>query len=141
MGALSGIICPLLVIFSLSQVAWHRFAVLRWSDWLGHGISRLTNFGTTRPDCVSRRSLWSGCGFWLISSCRHHLPRDVCHLVGQRYGGRLWGLPPEKLSQVVVFPLLATCWITVVAPITSTLHNPSSSARVMTPSLTLPAVE
>ena len=38
-------------------------------------------------------------------------------------------------------PLRRTCWITAVAPTTSTLRKVSSPARVMTPSLTLPAVE
>jgi hypothetical protein len=39
------------------------------------------------------------------------------------------------------FPLRRACWITAVAPTTNTLRNPSSPARVITPSLTLPAVE
>src|SRR5713101_5173540 len=40
------------------------------------------------------------------------------------------GLPPRW-----------ACWITVVAPTTSTLRNPSSPTRVIPPSLILPAVE
>ena len=44
-------------------------------------------------------------------------------------------------SQGDAFPLLTACRITAVAPTTSTLRNPSSPARVITPSLTLPAVE
>src|ERR1700742_1603973 len=44
-------------------------------------------------------------------------------------------------SQGDAFPPRRTCLITAVAPTTSTLRNPSSPARVITPSLVLPAVE
>src|SRR5271157_3249371 len=38
-------------------------------------------------------------------------------------------------------PPRRTCWTTAVAPTTNTLRKASSPALVMTPSLTLPAVE
>ena len=38
-------------------------------------------------------------------------------------------------------PPRRTCWMTAVAPTTNTLRKASSPALVMTPSLTLPAVE
>jgi len=44
-------------------------------------------------------------------------------------------------SQGEARPLRRACWITAVAPTTSTLRSASPPARVMTPSLTLPAVE
>src|SRR5450756_793817 len=47
----------------------------------------------------------------------------------------------SSVSQGDNLPPRRTCWITAVAPTTSTLRNPSSPARVITPSLTLPAVE
>jgi len=63
--------------------------------------------------------------------------------IGQRHGAQFRRLALEKLAQPGqgdTFPLLRGCRITAVAP-TSTLRNPSSPARVITPSLTLPAVE
>jgi hypothetical protein len=47
----------------------------------------------------------------------------------------------SAVSQGDALPLRRACWITEVAPTTSTLRNVSSPARVITPSLTLPAVE
>ena len=44
-------------------------------------------------------------------------------------------------SQGDALPLRKAWRITAVAPATSTLRNPPSPARVITPSLTLPAVE
>jgi len=44
-------------------------------------------------------------------------------------------------SSMLWLPAFRRCLITAVAPTTSTLRKPSSSARVMTPSLTFPAVE
>jgi hypothetical protein len=56
-------------------------------------------------------------------------------------GMRLQHLKQVARSQGDAFPLLTACRITADAPTTSTLRNPSSPARVITPSLTLPAVE
>ena len=54
---------------------------------------------------------------------------------------RAAGALSSAASQGEALPLRRACWITEVAPTTSTLRNASSPARVITPSLTLPAVE
>ena len=74
----------------------------------------------------------------------HQLPGDARGLVGQRHGRELGRLALEELDQpgrgMCLVPC-CTCWITAVAPTTSTLRKASSPARVITPSRFLPAVE
>ena len=90
----------------------------------------------------------------LLSGCRqgapdrrlaadHELPGDARRLVGERDGGELGRLALESSTsqgEWLVRPRL-TCWMTEVAPATSTLRSVSSPARVMPPSRCLPAVE
>ena len=87
----------------------------------------------------------------VVLAADHQLPGDAGHLVGQRHGGELGRFALQQLDQprrgLAPVPCQGqalprrTCWITAVAPTTSTLRKASSPARVMPPSRVLPAVE
>ena len=74
---------------------------------------------------------------------RQQLPGDAGNLVGERDRCKLGRFARQQRHQPGAGwprPFLA-CWITAVAPDTSTLRNISSPARVILPSLVLPPVE
>jgi hypothetical protein len=72
----------------------------------------------------------------------HQFPGDASRLVGQCHGGQLRRLAFEELGKPRRRPSAALCTLDHGGrPTASTLRNPSSPARVIPPSLTLPAIE
>src|SRR5450631_2884627 len=80
----------------------------------------------------------------VIALARYHeLPGDAGSFVGERHRrefGDLRDSSARSQGEGRPRPSFA-CWITAVAPATSTLRNISSPARVILPSRSLPAVE
>ena len=75
-------------------------------------------------------------------AARHQLPGDARRLVGERHGGELGRLALQQRDEPGRRPVpRRTCQMTAVAPTTSRLRKVSSPARVITPGLTLLAVE
>jgi hypothetical protein len=85
---------------------------------------------------MSKRSTAGSVGFddlWIVENGGMYRANTAASFGGLRLR--------SAASQGDVLPLRRACRITEVAPTTSTLRKPSSPARVMPPSLTLPAVE
>ena len=127
----------------------YRSVTLSWIDRSHHLLIFLQVLASAQHGCsliaprvwpISMRRLRTS---RTVSFPRHHhLPGDARGFVGQRYGSQLRRLALEQsTAKVTALPLRRACWITAVAPATSTLRNASSPARVIAPSLTLPAVE
>lgn len=79
----------------------------------------------------------------IMLAADHQLPGDPRQLVGQRHRRELGGFARDQGSQPSPDPFTSTphMLMRAVAPTTSTLRSISSPARVVTPSLFLPAVE
>src|SRR5580698_1284991 len=74
---------------------------------------------------------------------RQQLPGDAGNLVGERHRRELRRLARQQRHEPGCRTAAAffACWMTAVAPATSTLRSISSPARVILPIRVLPAVE